>query len=103
MIDPRSSSAQARLAYDAGRRSVLVSYLLWFFLGWLGAHRFYNRRALSGFVQLALNGLAALLSFVFIGFIVAIPLALWWLVDALLIPGWVERANNRLAASLEAR
>ena len=29
------------MQYDANKKSAVVAYLLWFFLGMLGAHRFY--------------------------------------------------------------
>ena len=52
MIDQATQAAQASAAtmmrYDANKKSIGVSYLLWFFLGGLGAHRFYNGRTGSG-------------------------------------------------------
>ncbi|WP_418113255.1 TM2 domain-containing protein [Vibrio scophthalmi] len=39
------------------QKSVGVTYLLWFFLGWLGAHRFYLGRIGSGVIYLLTFGL----------------------------------------------
>lgn len=42
------------------RRSLLMAYLLWFFLGYLGIHRFYLGRPISGviwFLTLGLGGI----------------------------------------------
>jgi len=51
-------------------RSVVVGYVLWFFLGLLGIHRFYYGRWLSGFIYLLTAGL----------------LGFGWVIDAFLIP-----------------
>jgi TM2 domain-containing membrane protein YozV len=44
---------EGQILYDANKKSKLVSYLLWLFLGGFGAHRFYNRRVKSGLAMLA--------------------------------------------------
>jgi len=54
-----------------------VAYLLWFFLGVLGVHRFYCGLVVSGFVWFFTGGL----------------FGIGWLVDVFLIPGMVEKAN----------
>jgi TM2 domain-containing membrane protein YozV len=90
-----SSDAQALMAYQANSRSVGVSYALWFFLGAFGAHRFYNGRVGTGIVQL--------LCLLFCWLIIpGIVLAIWWVVDAFLIQGWVRDHNARLMVSLGA-
>jgi TM2 domain-containing membrane protein YozV len=53
-------------------KSVLVSYLLWFFLGILGVHHLYMGRGVGVFIL-------ALISFQGLG--------LWWLIDLFMIPG----------------
>ena len=42
------------MRYDANKRSAVVAYLLWFFVGYLGAHRFYLNHTVSGVVMLLL-------------------------------------------------
>ena len=85
--------------YDIEKKSLLVAYLLWFFLGYVGAHRFYLGRPVSGFVMLALSAvtlLVTLVSFGLLGFLWAL-VGLWWLIDALLIPGIASGSNRRIA------
>jgi hypothetical protein len=45
MTDQTAAAAKATastmMRYDANKKSMVVSYLLWFFLGMLGAHRFF--------------------------------------------------------------
>ena len=77
------SRTQEHLIFEAHRKSAGATYLLWFFLGLLGAHRFYLGRTGSGIAQLLLC-----LSVVGI-----IPLAFWWLIDAFLIPDMVRDEN----------
>ena len=85
--------------YDIEKKSLLVAYLLWFFLGYVGAHRFYLGRPVSGLIMLILSAVTlvlTLVSFGFLGFVWAV-VGLWWLIDALLIPGIVAGRNTRIA------
>ncbi len=69
-------------------RNILVAYLLWFFLGQLGVHRFYLGRIGSGIAQLLLGVVGyVLLAVLGLGLIFLIPLWIWLLVDLFLIPG----------------
>ena len=92
--------ATALMRYDANKRSTLVAYLLWFFLGSFGAHRFYAGRTGSGIAQLVITLLSMLMTFVLIGYAGLFVVALWVLVDAFLIPGMIRDYNNQLIASL---
>ena len=61
------------------RRSYIVAYLLWFFLGVLGIHRFYLGRPVSGVIWLLTGGL----------------LGVGWLVDVVLTAMMVEEENKQ--------
>lgn len=52
MTGATNFGTEGQILYDANKKSKLVSYLLWFFLGGFGAHRFYNRRIKSAIAQL---------------------------------------------------
>jgi TM2 domain-containing membrane protein YozV len=65
----------------SGQHSVPLAYILWVF-GFLGAHRFYTGRPVSGTLWFFTFGL----------------LGIGWLIDAFLIPGMVESANERFPA-----
>ncbi len=92
MYEPSSADARAHMMYDANKKSVGASYLLWFFLGGLGAHRFYLGSTGTAIAQLLLG----LLGWIplFLGWAV---LGIWWLVDAFLIPGLARDENMRVA------
>jgi len=87
-----SNDARILMLYEANKKTALVAYLLWFFLGWFGGHNFYLERTGVAVTQL-------ILSLTVVGLTITI---IWVLVDAFLIPGWVRRQNNLLAAQLGA-
>ena len=87
-----SPDARAMMLYEANKKTVVAAYLLWFFVGLFGAHNFYLKRTGVAVAQL-------ILSLTIVGLIITI---FWVLVDAFLIPGWVARENNLLAAQLGA-
>jgi TM2 domain-containing membrane protein YozV len=72
------SLIEQRVANDGP--GVVVTYVLWFFLGIFSAHRFYLGRTGSAIAQI-------LSYLVLIGFI-------WWIVDAFLIPGMVQEKRD---------
>lgn len=52
---PPAGAPAAPAGWVPGRKSVFVGYLLWFFLGSFGAHRFYLRRPRTALAQLLLS------------------------------------------------
>jgi TM2 domain-containing membrane protein YozV len=94
------SDANVLMQYDAYKKSTLLTYLLWWFLGSFGAHRFYLGKTGSAILMLALFWGSALLMLVVIGFLTFWIPFLWWCVDAFLIPGYVREHNMLLAARL---
>lgn len=74
------SLVEQRVANDGP--NIVVAYLLWFFLGWFSAHRFYLGRPGTAILQI-------------LSYLILIGV-LWWLIDAFLIPGMVRDKNNRI-------
>lgn len=66
------------MAARGDTHSLLIGYLLWLF-GFLGAHRFYYGRPVSGTIWLCTLGL----------------LGIGWLIDLVLIPGMDREADLR--------
>nr|WP_321360658.1 TM2 domain-containing protein [uncultured Hyphomonas sp.] len=58
------------------RKSAGAAYLLWFFLGFVSAHRFYLGKPVSAILQI-------LSYFILVGFV-------WWFLDFFLIPSIIE-------------
>lgn len=69
------------MAIPSDTHSKLVGYILWIF-GFMGAHRFYYGRPVSGTIYFFTLGL----------------LLVGWLVDLFLIPGMDQSADNRYVA-----
>ena len=74
-------------ALGAEGKSKLIAYVLWFFLGGFGVHRFYLGRIKTGIAQalLALSGIFLLVPL--------ITLLIWLLVDIFLIPKMIDSAE----------
>ncbi len=97
-----SDDARVMMLYEANKKSTIIAYLLWWFLGWAGGHRFYNGKVGSGIAQLLMFIGGSALLVVYVGAILLLGWAIWWIVDAFLIPGWVRNQNNLLATQLGA-
>ncbi len=78
-------------------RSAVVAYVLWFFLGHFGVHRFYLGRIGSGVCQLALFLIGGATVWFLIGLIPLGILWLWLFLDIFLIPGMTRSEERRLA------
>ena len=78
------------MAFQNQKKSVGVAYLLWFFLGMLGAHRFYLGSTGAGVAILLLT---ILIGWTLVGLIIP---AIWVLIDAFLIPGIAQKKNQQI-------
>ncbi len=92
---------EQRLANEV--RSPLIAYILWFFLGSFGAHRFYLGRVGSGIAMLVLFWLGAFTTIILIGWVFLLVYGIWWLVDAFLIPKMIDtdRSAKRMQIANE--
>lgn len=88
---------EQRVANEA--RSTGAAYLLWFFLGCLGAHRFYLGRTTSAIAMLALFVVGLLTAAAGIGIILLAVVAIWALLDAFMIPGFIRRHKEEVRQS----
>jgi TM2 domain-containing membrane protein YozV len=99
-----SGDAQAMMMFEANKKSMAVSYVLWFFFGGLGGHRFYNGKTGSAVAQLLLTIFGILFLAAYgLGLLLLVPVMIWVLVDAFLIPGWIRNHNSLLAMQLGGR
>jgi TM2 domain-containing membrane protein YozV len=94
------NSARQQMMYDANRKSVGVAYLLWFFTGGLGGHRFYLGQTGTAIAQLILFIVGWITVIIGVGLALLAVDGIWVLVDAFLIPGIAREQNMRLADRL---
>lgn len=92
--------SQRLMEYDAMSKSPVLTYILWFFLGFLGGHRMYAGRVPSGLIMLAVWGIGTITTFILIGWAFLALWFIWWVVDAFLIPGWIRDYNLGIARRL---
>lgn len=78
------------------KKGVGIAYLLWFFLGTLGIHRFYLNRKGSAIAMLSLTILGWLTAIFAIGFLFLIIVGIWELVDLFLVGKMVREENDKL-------
>jgi len=89
----------------AARKSGLVAYLLWFFVGGLGMHNFYLGRPRAGALQM-IGTLFVYCTYVsddpwpFVGMVIAVPLGISLFLDMLKIPSHVVACSERLRERL---
>ena len=95
-----SADTQALMLFETSKKSTGIAYLLWFFTGGVGGHRFYMGRTKSaiGMIALSVIGWATLVAF--IGGVLLAALGIWLIVDAFTMPGWIADYNNRLMTRL---
>lgn len=84
-------------------KSTVLAYVLWFFLGQLGIHRFYLKSPIFGVFQLILGGLGWLTSFIGLGFLFLIPLWIWLLFDLFWIAFRTGHVNNEQFRKIGSR
>ena len=97
-----SADAQALMAFESGKKSAGLAFVLWFFTGGLGGHRFYLGRTGSAVAQLLMSVIGWVTLVVGFGLLLLIPLGIWLIVDLFLIGGMVQEQNSSLMARLNA-
>ena len=81
------------IEYNEEKKNLAVTYVLWGFVGWFGAHRFYLGETGTAVAQL-------ILTLTLVGAIVTF---VWLIVDAVIIPGMVKDINSDILAEIEDR
>lgn len=66
-------------------RSLIILLLLWFFLGYFGAHRFYWGKTKSAVLMALATIVGIITTFLFIGVFVLIGVGIWWVIDLVII------------------
>lgn len=80
-----------------GGKSLVLAYVLWFFLGWLGIHKFYLRQPVWGLIYLFLGGVGWSTVGLGIGLLFLVPWALLMFLDVFTMPFRTAYVNASLA------
>lgn len=88
-------------------KNLVLGYVLWFFFGLIGAHRFYLGHIKAGLLFLlgaavatALSALALPVTYI-IGGAIGLALVVFWIIDAIKLPRLIEEAGRAPAATNE--
>lgn len=73
-----------------------MAYILWLLLGGVGAHRFYAGRVGTGIIYVAMQVFGWVTATAGPGTLFFLAIAIWWLIDAFLIPGMIRQNNLAL-------
>lgn len=78
-------------------RECIIALILWFFFGFIGVHRFYRSKPLTGLAQLSIFCLGVVFTGIFISFsiatVFAIVLGVWLLFDMAFLIGELINAG----------
>lgn len=85
-----------------GKKSVVLAYVLWFFLGGFGAHRFYLGKTVSAIIMLAMTMLGIITSVIGVGLIFLVIVGIWWVIDAVLIFLAAQKANKSIDRAIDS-
>lgn len=80
-------------------KNVVIAYLLWWFFGTFGGHRFYLGRIKSAVAQLLLFWLGVMTAFVIFGWILLFVWFTWWALDVYFTNQIVAEENKRLGVT----
>jgi len=79
---------------DKAEKNTIIVLLLWFMLGWLGAHHFYLGNPGKG-VGMFILWIASILTMVLIiGFFLIFVWFIWWAIDGVKIITRLSQANS---------
>ncbi|KRM69961.1 hypothetical protein FD06_GL000128 [Apilactobacillus ozensis DSM 23829 = JCM 17196] len=88
---------ESKITNDA--KQPIVAWLLWFFLGTFGAHRFYMQKS-NAVMMLCLTAIGYVLAIVLVGLIILFITWVWWILDAFSLMNWLK--SDRLRVKREA-
>ena len=77
-----------------------IAYLLWFFLGYFGGHRFYMGKTGSAVGMLVTYILSWMTVFIVIGFIGFVAMFIWWIIDAINLGKWIDAHNQKVESEI---
>ena len=81
-------------------KSLVVAFLLWFFLGTLGVYHFYLGNSSRGWLMVILTIVGFITLIFLIGIVIIVALVVMWVVDAVRMSSTVQRVNAEIEGRL---
>lgn len=77
-----------------------LAWVLWFFLGTLGGHRFLLGEKTTGAIMLILTLMGWATSWLLIGFLILPVVWIWWIVDAFNLSKMIDKRNESVESEI---
>ena len=84
-----------QMKLEEQKKNPVIAYILWWFLGFFGAHRFYVGKE-KAVVMLIISIVSFMTVFIAIGYIGFIAMFIWWIIDGINLHKWVKQYNLQL-------
>lgn len=91
-----------QMKIEERKKNTIVAYLLWWFLGLFGAHRFYMGKSLA-FVMLGVSLMSFITLVIFVGYVGLLVMFVWWIIDGISLHKWVMAYNIALIEEYERK
>ena len=96
MLELEKSRLQSDIIYE--EKNLVLAYVLWFFLGMVGAHRFFLGKIKTGVAMLLLTVVGWITSVILVGFLFLFAAGIWWLIDVYYTNKYVVEHNHIMKA-----
>jgi TM2 domain-containing membrane protein YozV len=81
-------------------KSLVVAFLLWFFLGTLGVYNFYLGNSSRGWLMVILTIVGFVTLIVLVGILILLGLFIMWIIDAVRMSSHVQQVNSQIEGRL---
>lgn len=84
------------------QKNVVLAYLLWWFLGFIGIHRLYTKQS-KWWAFLVLFLLGVVTSVIIIGWLFILILFIWWIIDGIKLHNVCKMYNLNIIEKYEQK
>jgi TM2 domain-containing membrane protein YozV len=89
-----------QMRLEEQKKNAIVAYILWWFLGLFGAHRFYMGKS-NAATMLIISILSFITMVIVVGYVGFFVMLIWWVLDAISLHKWVKAYNLELINNYE--
>ena len=81
-----------QMRLEEQKKNAIIAYILWWFLGFFGAHRFYMGKS-NAVTMLIITIVSFITMFIVVGYIGIVAMLIWWILDGISLHKWVKAYN----------